>query len=131
MKVMGVWKNLFGKGGDHGNPEKKDVGWIALDSRDQLDQISSRSGKKTQLIYKHSVSCGISAMVLKLLEGKLAKYGQKADYYFLDILRNREVSDAVSRKYGIRHESPQLLIIENGKLKASASHGAIADMEFE
>ena len=124
---MGIWDKILGSGKSE---ENNAVSWIALQGRDQLRQIALLSGKKPQLIYKHSSSCGISGMVLNRLEGMLQGDGIGADCYFLDVRRQREISDAIAAQYGVRHESPQLLIIKNGDVIASASHGAITGLDL-
>lgn len=48
-----------------------------------------------------------------------------ADLYYLDLLSNREVSNEIAYKFQVMHESPQLLIVNNGVVTAHASHGAI------
>lgn len=127
---MGIWNNLFG--GEHTPQQNKDtnVQWIALRNNSQLEDIDRNGSNKPQLIYKHSTSCGISSMVLRRLEQLMQKVGGEADLYFLDIHRHREVSDAIAGRYKVRHQSPQLLILKQGKLLAAASHGAIAEVDL-
>ena len=127
---MGIWNNLFG--GDDNQQQNKDtkVEWIELRSNAQLDDIDVSGSNKPQLIYKHSTSCGISSMVLRRLEKLMQSAGGEADLYFLDIHRHREVSDAIAGRYRVRHQSPQLLILKHGKLLATASHGAIAEVDL-
>jgi bacillithiol system protein YtxJ len=125
---MGIWNTVFGSGSSE-NPENHKVPWVALDSRDQLRQITTLSAGKPQMIYKHSYSCGISGMVRKRLENNLHRYD--ADCYFLDVHRHREISNALAGQYAVRHESPQLLVIKEGRLAASASHGAIVELDLD
>lgn len=88
-----------------------------------------RSQERSQLIYKHSASCGISSMVLKMFNASLdPQWG--CDLYFLTIQANRALSHEVEAKFGIRHESPQLLIVKKGEIAFHASHGAIADSDI-
>ncbi len=78
------------------------------------------------LIFKHSTSCSISRTALDRLERAWtgADNGTHT-VYFLDLLRYRAVSNAVADRYGITHESPQTLVIRNGKCAHDASHFAI------
>jgi bacillithiol system protein YtxJ len=68
-------------------------------------------------------------MVRKRLENNLHRYD--ADCYFLDVHRHREISNALAGQYAVRHESPQLLVIKEGRLAASASHGAIVELDLD
>ena len=55
---MGLFTSLFGKN----EKEEKELGllpWIALTSKEQLDEIVEKSNERPQLIFKHSTTCGI------------------------------------------------------------------------
>jgi len=45
-----------------------------------------------------------------------------ATLYFLDLLAHRNLSNKIAEDFGIRHESPQLIVIENGNEINNASH---------
>lgn len=99
------------------------MNWIALNSLDQLDAIAAESTHSPVLIYKHSTRCNISRTTLDRLERNYKAEempGVKA--YYLDLISYREISNAVAQKFGIEHESPQALLIKNGKATYTASH---------
>nr|WP_299388695.1 bacillithiol system redox-active protein YtxJ [Allomuricauda sp.] len=125
---MGLFGNVFGKKGNQDQVAPK-VPWIALESLDQLDAIRESSKSRTQLIFKHSTTCGISRMVLNMFTGNYS-LGGEVDAYFLDLHAYRAVSNAVESEFKVRHQSPQLLIIKNGEVSFHTSHGAIADIEL-
>jgi bacillithiol system protein YtxJ len=127
---MGIFGQLFGGKKTDRDTRNKAMPWIPLTEREQLDRIAHASFIKPQFIYKHSTSCGISSMVLRMMEGTLNNSHSEADFYFLDLHRYPDISKAVAGEFQVRHESPQLLIITNGQVKATASHGAIAEMGF-
>lgn len=127
---MGVFGQLFGGKKTGGDTRNKAIPWIPLTGREQLERIAHASFNKPQFIYKHSTSCGISSMVLRMMEDSLKDSGSKADFYFLDLHRYPDISEAVARQFQVRHESPQALIITNGEVRAKASHGAIPEMGF-
>ncbi len=56
------------------------------------------------------------------LERELEKLAGVADLYMIDVLTAREVSNQVAKDWGIQHESPQVLLISQGKVVYSASH---------
>lgn len=125
---MGIFDSVFGKKQQTTNEDKK-IPWISLESMAQLDEIKINSAKKAQLIFKHSTTCGISSMVLKMFNGSFDP-SLDCDLYFLPIQSHRELSNAIAEKFGIRHESPQLLILKDGKVSFHTSHGAIADLDL-
>lgn len=100
--------------------------WNYLTSAEQLEEADSVSREMPVLIYKHSTRCHICSMALSRIErGWDAPDYDKVKPYFLDVLKHREVSDAVAQRYGIEHQSPQVLLIRNGKCIYSESHSAI------
>ncbi len=99
------------------------MNWIELNSVEQLDEISRESQQNPVLIYKHSTRCNISRTALDRLERNYKQEETKGlKAYFLDLLSYRDVSNAVAQKFGVEHESPQAILIKNGKAVYSASH---------
>lgn len=109
--------------------EKKVLPWIPLTDQEQLGEIEERSKTKTQVIFKHSTRCGISRMVLKQFSNEIIA-DIRADLYYLDLLSYRALSEAVSHRFEISHQSPQVLVIKNGTTIANASHGDINNLEL-
>ncbi len=128
---MGVFDSLFGRKNETEKKEAKSVPWIPLESLDQLDEIIRASSKRTQVIFKHSTSCGISRMVMNMFGSSYDLEEGQLDLYYLDLHAYRSVSNAVAHKFGVMHQSPQLLVIRNGVVVGHASHGAITAMELE
>ncbi|HRN78725.1 MAG TPA: bacillithiol system redox-active protein YtxJ [Ferruginibacter sp.] len=98
--------------------------WIPLNHNSQLETIAEKSYLQPQVIFKHSTRCSISSMALNRLEKSTAPVG--VDYYYLDLLAYRVVSDAIADKWKIEHESPQVLIIRNGDCVFDTSHNGIS-----
>lgn len=99
--------------------------WIPLDSEEQLQEAIRHSfspESKGFGIIKHSTRCNISSMALNRLEGVA---NPAFPIYYLDLLRYRNISNWIAEYFQVEHESPQLLLIKDGKCCASASHTAI------
>lgn len=99
------------------------MNWIALDRADQLAEIEQKSFSKPQVIYKHSISCPTSSMMKHRLEKSTEP--ANVDFYYLDLLNYRDISNKVAADYSIKHESPQILLIKDGKCSFMRSHYAI------
>jgi len=127
---MGIFGNLFGGSNSTDKKEEKSLPWIPLTSLEQLDEIKEKSKTKTQFIYKHSTTCGISRMVLNSLVSNYPLTEDDADLYYLDLHSYRNVSNEAGVKFQVMHESPQLLIINGGVTVDHASHGAINEIDF-
>ncbi|MCC6370223.1 MAG: bacillithiol system redox-active protein YtxJ [Bacteroidia bacterium] len=99
------------------------MNWNQLTSKQQLDLIDEESKQTPVLLFKHSTRCSISSTALSRLERKWQEAdGQKMKPYYLDLLQHRDVSNCIASHYGVEHQSPQALIISNGKCVYSATH---------
>jgi bacillithiol system protein YtxJ len=127
---MGLFGGLF-SGNSDSKKEKKILPWIPLRSINQLDEIEKKSKGKTQVIFKHSTTCGISRMVLNMFVDTYDVSESQLDLYFLDLHAHRDVSNETGIKFQVVHQSPQLLIIKNGVTVFHTSHGAISDVSLE
>lgn len=100
--------------------------WKKLESEEQLEQLKTASQDKKVLIFKHSTRCPISSMALDRLERswKNDEMESVAPYY-LDLIALRNVSSKTAETFNIQHESPQVLLIKDGKCIYNASHMGI------
>lgn len=93
----------------------------------QLDEIDRLSHTKAQVIFKHSTRCSVSTMAKRGLDMDLKQaYGQQFDIYYLDLIAYRNVSNNIATRYNVEHESPQILVIKNGKCVFDASHSDVS-----
>jgi bacillithiol system protein YtxJ len=106
--------------------------WIALEDENQLEEIKKESQEKPVLIFKHSTSCSISATALSRLERSWkTEEVPHLKAYYLDLLSYRGLSREVANKFGVVHESPQVLLIEKGECTYHASHLSISYPEVK
>ncbi|WP_300434452.1 bacillithiol system redox-active protein YtxJ [Christiangramia sp.] len=123
---MGLFDKIFNSEKKETTESKSATPWINLTSMDQLDEIEKISEEKTVAILKHSTTCGISRMVLKMFESDYdLDESEPINLYFLDLRAHRDVSNAIAEKFGVRHESPQLIVIKNKEVVHHASHQQI------
>lgn len=100
--------------------------WIPLLNEEQLEEIKKNSLQTPQVIFKHSSRCSISSMARNRLDRTETPDG--IDFYFLDIINHRNISNKIARDFHVHHESPQVLIINKGTCVYDESHSGI-DME--
>ncbi len=127
---MGLFSGLFGKAKEEIGKSEKKVPWRPLTSIHQLEEIAEKSNSKTQLIFKHSTTCGISRMVLNTFNANYDFNENHFDLYYLDLHSNREVSNETGYKFQVMHQSPQLLVIRNGIVVDHNSHGGINTLDL-
>ena len=99
------------------------MNWIPLKTIEELDLIQQKSFTNPQVIFKHSTRCSISSMALGRLEREESPLN--IDFYFLDLIAFRNISNAVSEKFQVPHQSPQILVIKNGICIFDESHNSI------
>lgn len=98
------------------------MSWQRLERLDQLGTIVERSASRPQLIFKHSTRCSISAAAKYRLEADLSALESGYDLYFLDLLTYRDLSRMVAERFGVHHESPQVIVVAQGMATFNASH---------
>jgi bacillithiol system protein YtxJ len=82
----------------------------------ELDQLLARSHDAPVILFKHSSTCPISSAAYQ----EMSQVG--ADVSLVVVQRARDVSKEIESRTGIEHESPQAIVLRNGKAVWSASH---------
>lgn len=106
-----------------GKSSKKEIfEWEELTSTEEVDEILLASNENIQVIYKHSRTCGICYISRSSLEKMTEETRHSIDLYMVDVIRDRPISKYIAEKVGVRHESPQMLIIKDGEVVWHGSH---------
>ncbi len=90
-----------------------------------LEQLFERSNAEPVLLFKHSNSCPISARAYRQMQEV------KTPVSILVVQDSREVSREVESRTGVRHETPQALVLRNGRAVWAASHFDISSDAVE
>ena len=104
-----------------------------LQRLEELDVLLEESNDRPLLLFKHSLSCGTSYEALDELIEHLNRGPAEAGHYrsgnrlparyaMITVQTHRELSTAVAKRLGVRHETPQALLIREGRVVWSASH---------
>jgi monothiol bacilliredoxin len=94
-----------------------------LQDRD-LEQLLDRSKTDPVIIFKHSTQCPISTQAYE----EFIDFAQGVRNLICGsvlVIENRKLSNAIAERFGVRHESPQALLIKNGRVIWHASHWSI------
>jgi len=92
-----------------------------LESLADLDEAVRRSHAHPIVIFKHSVTCGRSAMAFEEVEDLIA-LEPAVDVFLVSVQFGAMISKEISRRFGLRHESPQALVVSQGAVAWHASH---------
>jgi bacillithiol system protein YtxJ len=123
---MSIFNSIFGSSEETKKAENK-INWIPLTHLDQLEDLTNKSWEKPVVIFKHSTRCSVSRFALKQLETLQCNVftENNISMYFLDLIEYREISNEIANRFQVIHQSPQLLLIKNGKSVYDASHSDI------
>jgi bacillithiol system protein YtxJ len=100
---------------------------VRITSLKELEAIFRESAARPVLLLKHSTRCGTSAAVFRDVHDFAARRDPASETYgFLELPRDRELADEVAARTGVRHESPQVLVLRDGRAAWHASHWRIA-----
>lgn len=97
---------------------------MSIESLSETAQLEQRLASGALLLFKHSPICPVSARAKRELERFLAARPDVPSA-LVDVLAARPLSALVAERTGVRHESPQALLLVDGECVWHASHGAI------
>jgi bacillithiol system protein YtxJ len=81
--------------------------------------LLEQSRNETIILFNHDPHCPISARAFKQMEQL------EGDVMLVDVSRERSLTREIQGKTGVRHESPQVIVLRDGQPTWSASHFAI------
>jgi bacillithiol system protein YtxJ len=99
--------------------------WNTLTEKEDFYSLLENSTKKTQIIFKDSTTCGISAHAKHRLQQGFDLVEGKADFYYLDLLSFRPISQLIAQELKVTHQSPQIILVKDKKVIFTTSHHAI------
>jgi bacillithiol system protein YtxJ len=99
--------------------------FIELNSIEKLEELFEKSNETPVVLFKHSITCPISTGVYSEVSAV------ETEVNLVIVQRARDISNAIAGKTGIRHESPQAIVLKNGKAVYHASHYDITAEDVE
>lgn len=91
-----------------------------------MPDLDAAMGSPLAVIYKHSPICGISNWTVVEVR-QFAIDHPDIPVFFLDVVRQRGVSSEIEHRLGVRHESPQVILLRHGEAVWNASHAGVSD----
>jgi bacillithiol system protein YtxJ len=99
-----------------------------LSDLDMLEAAIAESAERPVLLFKHSRTCGISCEALDELQAHVAEQAGKAvgvsgvSYKVITVQSHRGLSESAAKRLGIRHETPQAILLKDGRPVWNTSH---------
>jgi len=103
---------------------------MELSTLDDFEAAVAGSTDRPLLLFKHSVTCGTSAYAREEVEEFLLGSALAVDARSVRVQTERAISNAIADRFGIRHESPQLFLVVEGRVVWHASHHRITRREI-
>lgn len=104
--------------------------WKHIQTEDQFQQILEESSSEPILLFKHSNTCPISQIAQERLQQSWDDE-TPLPVYEIDVHDSKELSQKIAEELGVKHESPQVILISDGKSIYDASHLDIIPAEIE
>jgi bacillithiol system protein YtxJ len=98
-----------------------------LNSVEDLNEFVQQPGKK--LLFKHSTTCPISAKAHEEFENFMKESDTTAAIVL--VIEDRPVSNQITEDFGIKHESPQIFMLEDGEVRWNTSHWKITKQSIQ
>jgi bacillithiol system protein YtxJ len=96
-----------------------------IQDTDQLTTLIEKSNEEAVVLFKHSTTCPISAGVYHEISNA------DVDINLIVVQRSRNVSTELAERTGVKHESPQAIVLKNGRVVYHASHYDVTAQEVE
>ncbi len=93
------------------------MAFVEVTDLGKLERLFTESGERPVILFKHSLTCPISRAAYE--EMSLMDREQVALVIVQD---SRAVSNEIAQRTGVRHESPQTIILQGGEVAWHASH---------
>ena len=99
----------------------------------ELDEALTASYVRPLLLFKHSYTCGVSAEALDELHAHIdeALAAGSVTYAMVTVQTHRQLSNTIAQRLGLRHETPQAILVRDGRVVWSASHFRVNAAELQ
>jgi len=107
------------------------LNWIKLTSEEEVRNLVEVTSKELPcVIFKHSTTCSISSIANHRLSDLKSENAEGYQFYYLDLLAYRSVSNYIADYLQVHHESPQVILVKNGEVTYEESHLGITTAEL-
>ena len=102
-----------------------------LNSIEELNRVLKASTARLVLLFKHSLTCPISARAYREFQSYLEKAEPHVSYHLITVQTARAVSNEAAARLRVEHHSPQAILVRDGREVWNASHFEITAMKLD
>jgi len=112
--------------------------WLRRESATEaspIDEIGSHTDLEPLLrrdpvvLFKHSAACPVS-WAAHCQVTRFRRRRPDVPVYMVHVIKDRPVSQRIAELTGVPHASPQVIVLRNGEVTHSASHGEITENQL-
>jgi bacillithiol system protein YtxJ len=90
--------------------------FVEIATIEALDDFITKANGSATMLFKHSSLCGVSSRAYREMATLTAPVG------LIVVQDARNVSNEIERRWGVSHETPQILIVRGDEVAWNASH---------
>jgi len=90
--------------------------FVRIIDNEAFEELNERSRERPMVIFKHSLTCPISSAAYE----QMTRFD--GEVTLIEVQVARQLSNEIEIKLGVRHESPQVIILNKGQVAWNASH---------
>lgn len=87
-------------------------------------ELDEALGAERAFLFKHSTRCGTSSRAYRQVISYEEVDGS-IPVFLIDVIAERTLANSIADRLGIRHQSPQIILLADGQPVWNASHGAV------
>jgi bacillithiol system protein YtxJ len=93
-----------------------------LTSIEDFNRVLAESSARPVLLFKHSLTCPISARAYREFQAYLEEAEPQVSYHLITVQTARTVSNEAAARLRVVHQSPQAILVRDGREVWNASH---------
>ena len=102
-----------------------------LSDTTELEAAIAESRERPVLLFKHSRTCGVSCEALDELRAHVEDGVLRAAYKMITVQSHRSLAAEAAARLGVRHETPQAILLRDGRAVWNASHFRITKKQLD
>ena len=98
-----------------------------ISSSQTLSEVLDESCQRKIVIFKHSTTCPVSARAWREVQNFISESTNEVLVTMIKVIESRPVSNQVAEELGIKHQSPQVLLVSDRQVLWNASHQSVTE----
>ncbi|MHB1651800.1 MAG: bacillithiol system redox-active protein YtxJ [Desulfitobacteriaceae bacterium] len=107
------------------------VNFEEINSLQEWDNVLDESSRRPIVLFKHSTACPVSARAWKEVQAFIRENADEVLVAIVKVIESRPVSNQVTEDLGIKHESPQVMLLRDRQVSWHTSHNAVTQDQIK